>query len=783
MYRLFAKTLFLIFLNFDFFTINSQINFSAKIFNFNDSTSIFDVNIVALPSQTNTISDKNGFFSIKVKNSDTALCFFNLQYEKRCYKLIDNLPDIIYLHTKTNIIEEIKVTTDNLKHIESITGGELILSHKYIKELPQILGETDILKILTFMPGVSSASEISSGLSVRGGNTDQNLILLDNALLFNPTHLFGFLSSFNGDIISEVKLIKSNIPAEYGNVLSSVLSVETDSKIADKPEISGSIGIIAPRLSIKLPFFNKKAQIILSARRTFIDKIINNTELKNKNILNGSNYYFYDLNGKINFKPSLNSYFELSAYSGFDDFIFNGSNNFTSQNKWGNKTVSIKYIYSFNENKNIKVIGTYSNYFNLFDVKQDIYGLKMKSEIYKGKMKFIYDTKINSQHNLKLGFELSRSSFLPNSNSINADDVKYETGNGDLFKTADYAFFFSDKYKLNQNLSISTGIRLSLFHNIGPFNRLIHNTTGEITDTIKYSKNEIINQFYGIEPRFGLRYMLNSSSSIKFSATRNIQYQHLIAMSSVALPVDVWMPATEMAKPQIGYQFTVGWFKNIKNKTYKLSIDTYYKFMNNVYEYSEDILQLYKNINYDEGFTVGNGYSYGIEFFIEKREGKFVGQLSYALSKTMRKIDELNEGEKFHSKFDRPHNLAILGKFNLTKKISISANFVFISGTRMTIPIGRYLIQKNIINIYSKKNAYQLPAYHRFDLGINFILNKTNKYESKLNISVYNVYSRKNPFYLYFNISGDITNYELSVEAEQVSLFPILPSISWSFKF
>ena len=768
---------------FNYVTINAQLEFSGLILDSLNKKGVSDVSIVALPSQKNTFSDSNGFFKIDTNNNDTAICFVNMQYERQCLSLFSGVLDTIYLNPKNNILDEITVTTENSQHIESISGGEMILSTKELKQLPQILGETDILKILTLMPGISSGGELSSGLSVRGGNTDQNLILLDGALLFNPTHLFGFLSSFNSDIISEVTLIKSNIPPEYGNALSSVLSVETDSKIAEKPEVSLSVGFIAPKLSLKLPLLNRKMQLVISARRSFIDKIINSKYLNSRDMLNGSNYYFYDVNAKIMLRPTINSYFEASAYSGYDNFIFSGNNNFYSQNRWGNKTLSAKYIYSFNEDINIKLTSSYSNYFNLFDVSQDIYKLRMKSDISSANMKFLYENRTNYKNHIKAGFEISRNSYLPNSNSINADGVDYDAGSKEIFYTSEYAGFVSDKIDFSTNLSMNLGLRLSLFHNIGPFNRLVHNSSGEIVDTISHSKNEIINQYWGVEPRLGFRYILNSSSSIKVSATRNIQYRHLIAMSSVALPVDVWMPATELAKPQIGYHFSAGWFKQFKDKNYKLSVDTYYKYMTNVYEYGEDILQLYKNINYDDGFIGGVGYSYGIEFFVVKQKARFTGQISYTLSKSERRIPELNNGEAFPSKFDRTHNLVILGKYDLTERISVSANFVFLSGTRMTIPIGRYLIQRNIINMYSPKNAYRLPAYHRIDLGFNFTLNKTSKYESILNVSIYNVYSRKNPFYLYFNISGDLTNYELNVKAEQVSLFPILPSISWSFKF
>jgi hypothetical protein len=654
-----------------------------------------------------------------------------------------------------------------------------------IKKIPALLGEVDILRVIQLTPGVQSAGEGNTGFYVRGGGPDQNLILLDEAVVYNASHLLGFFSVFNADAIKNVELIKAGMPANYGGRLASVLDISMKEGDNKRYEVEGGIGLISSRLTVQGPIVKEKSSFIVSGRRTYLDLIMK-PFLKNDSPFKKGGYYFYDINAKANYYFSDKDRLFISGYFGRDVFKLqtSGEGSFKNSIDWGNATATIRWNHLFSDKLFANTTLIYSNYkFNL-GAEQNMYEMKLYSGItdYGAKIDFTYIPGI--RHNIKFGADYTYHIFTPNNASARSGDTEFDLGKKVKLYSHEAALYINDDFDVTELIKISAGLRYSFFAHVGPYDRYVLNDVGKIADTITYKRQELIKMYNNLEPRISAKFGINARSSIKASFTMNYQYIHLASYTSVSLPTDIWVPSTSIVKPQLGYQYSLGYFMNFMKNMWETSVEIYYKDMRNQIEFKEGA-QPEDNLknNTDNNFTFGRGWSYGGEIFIRKSIGKTTGWIGYTLSWTKRKFPEINQGKEYFAKYDRRHDVSIVVSQQLGKRWTISAVWVYATGNAITLPLSRYFVSGNIVNEYSARNEFRMPAYHRLDLSATLDSKPNKKFKSSWTFAIYNVYSRMNPYYIYFETTGDLLDFNLQTVAKQVSLFPIIPSVTWNFKF
>ncbi|HQI71457.1 MAG TPA: TonB-dependent receptor, partial [Bacteroidales bacterium] len=476
----------------------------------------------------------------------------------------------------------------------------------------------------------------------------------------------------------------------------------------------------------------------------------------------------------------------LSGYFGKDVFNLGSSESFKNKIDWGNATATIRWNHLFNDKLFLNTTLIYSNYNFNMGAEQNFYEMKLHTGItdYSAKLDFSYLPSI--RHNIKFGGQYTYHIMMPNSASARSDTTEFDLGGTVKLHCHEAAMFITDDFDVTEKIKISGGLRYSMFFHTGPFDRYTLTPTGIISDTISYKTGELIKMYHGLEPRLAVKFGINAKSSIKASFTMNYQYIHMASYTSVSLPTDIWVPSTSLVKPQIGFQYSLGYFRNFADNMWETSIEVYYKDMRNQIEFKEGFSAVdnLKNST-DNNFTFGKGWSYGGELFIKKRQGKTTGWIGYTLSWTKRKFPEINGGETYPAKYDRRHDISIVITQQLGKRWSISGVWVYSTGNAMTLPLSRYFLSGNIVNEYSKRNAFRMPSYHRLDISATFSSKDKpgRKFHWDLNFGVYNLYSRMNPYYIYFETTGDLTTMNLETKAKQVSLFPIIPSITWNFNF
>jgi hypothetical protein len=749
--------------------------------------SLIGANVYIKELLKGTSSNQYGFFSITLPQGQYTLVVSYIGFEDFSQS-IDLSKDIrlnISLQAKAIISKEVVVTGERSdKNTQSADMGRMELEMEKVKTLPAFMGEVDVLKTIQLLPGVQSSGEGNSGFYVRGGGPDQNLILLDEAIVYNAAHLFGFFSVFNADAIKNVELIKGGMPANYGGRLASVLDISMKEGNNQHFQVDGGIGIISSRLTLQGPIKKDKASFIISGRRTYAD-VLAEPFISKDSQFKGSGYYFYDLNTKLNYILSDKDRLFVSAYFGRDVFSYNNKKaGFKVSIPWGNATTSLRWNHLFTDKLFMNTTLVFSDYKFSFAAAQSDFEFKLYSGIQDWNAKIDFTYFPNIRHNIKYGINYTFHSFVPSNASAKQGDVVFDAGKIKKYYANEAAIYITDDFDLTDRIRLNAGLRYSYFQHIGPFDRYVKNEIGQTIDTVFYKTAEHIKDYSGFEPRASMRFKINSNNSVKASYTRNYQYVHLASLSSISLPTDTWLPSTSIVEPQLSTQYAIGYFKNFKENMYESSVELYYKDMRNLVEYKEGALpedNLKENL--DHMLTFGSGESYGAEFFLKKAQGKFNGWIGYTLSWTNRTFKDINNGETFPAKYDRRHDLSIVASYNLNEKLTLSAVFIYGTGNAITLPVERYFFEGRIVNIYSKRNEYRMPAYHRADISVTWILKKTERRESNLNFSVYNVYNRYNPYFIYFANEGDVANGTLKVTAKQVSLFPILPSISWNFKF
>ncbi len=763
------------------------------------------------------VSNQYGFYSLTAPAGADTIIFSFIGYKtiKQPVTLDKNISLTISFSAAENNLEEIEVTaTGGSENVKNTQMSSVHLDITEIKKIPAFMGEVDILKTIQLLPGIKNAGDGNTGFYVRGGGPDQNLILLDEANIYNASHLLGFFSVFNSDAIKNVTLIKGGMPAQYGGRLSSVLDIAMKDGNNQNFEVDGGIGVIASRLTVQGPLVKNKGSFIVSGRRTYIDilakPLIQNSDFK------GTSYYFFDLNAKFNYIINDKNRIYLSGYFGRDKFVYNDSeNDFSAKIPWGNTSGCLRWNHIYSSRLFANLSAVFTNYDFSFGAKQEDFELVIRSGISDYNLKYDLNYFPNSRHTVKTGVSYMFHVFVPTSVSAKQGETVFDLGKKIKLYSHDASVYVSDDWDITQKLRLSAGLRFTNFTQIGPFDRYLKDFSGKIIDTVHYNANKVVANYNGLEPRLSLRISTGKRSSVKASYTRNFQYVHLATISSISLPTDIWMPSTEVIKPEEANQYAIGFFKNFKDNMFEASVETYYKTMSNQIEYKEGA-QPADNIydNPDNAFTFGKGWAYGAEFFIKKNRGKFTGWIGYTLSWTWRQFAEINYGQKFLAKYDRRHDASLVLTYDPNKQWNFGMVWVYGSGNRGTLPNGFFFYEGSLSNDYGLRNSYQFAPYHRMDLNVTYTPNRAKKLErrkvrlvekynlqgrdtaglqvgkrwaknfrSSVTLSIFNVYNRYNPYFIYLTREGDFTGGTLKVGAKQVSLFPLLPSITWNFKF
>lgn len=749
---------------------------------------MFAVNVYVKQIQKGTTSNIYGFYSMTLPKGEYELTFTFLGYETRSEKVILNKDVKLNIQMAEAAIttQEVVITSKRRdQNVDNAQTGVVELSMEQVKEIPALLGEVDIFRVLQLMPGVMSAGEGNSGLYVRGGGPDQNLVLLDNATVYNPGHLLGFFSVFNADAIRNTTLYKSGIPAEFGGRLSSVLDISMKEGNMKEYEVEGGLGLIATRLSLHGPIVKEKASFLVSGRFTQLPLILNPLLKNREDPISIPS--FFDINAKMNFKLGEKDRLFISSYIGRDKFGFSsgGGSGFNFTSPWGNATTTIRWNHQFNDKVFMNNMLVFNDYQSKIEAGFQGTSFNLNSGIrdYSVKGQIEYFPSVTNK--LKAGYEYIYHIFTPYIYQFESGETTINS-NITRKKAHEFAVFIQDEVDITPWFKLNAGVRASMFSNVGPSERIYFDDNFQPIDTVRKNAFQAFATYFGIEPRVNARFKINDQTSIKMGANLNRQYMHLVSNSTTTLPFDLWVPSTDVTKPQTGAQGALGFFRNFKNDMFETSVEVYYRRMWNLVEFGEDV-QSSANEETEDTFVFGDGHSYGSEFFVRKNFGKFNGFAGYTLSWTNRRFDEINEGRLFPAKFDRRHDVSVVLNYNISKKWKITGVFIYGSGQNTTLVSNRYFVNGNLRNEYGDRNAYRLPAYHRLDLGVSYIIKDVKeKWEgprySELNFSVYNVYSRMNPYFIYDDVSFSDEG-SLTVQARQVSLFPIIPTLTWNFKF
>lgn len=745
-----------------------------------------------------TATNLYGFYSLTLPAGQYDLVYSYVGYNsvQVSIDLKENVTRNVDLEALVEL-NEIVITDERSNQIQNTTQMSTIkMSMDKVKTLPAFMGEQDLIKTLQLLPGVQSGGEGSSGLYVRGGGPDQNLILLDGVPVYNASHLFGFFSVFNADAINSVELMKGGFPARYGGRLSSVLDIRMKEGNLSKFEGEGSIGVISSKLSLQGPIKKGKTSFMLSGRRTYLD-ILARPLIKAAGNSNGTDivagYYFYDFNGKINHKFSDRSRLFLSGYTGDDKFYFDITEKYTIDGNqenfnvlgdltWGNRIAALRWNYMINPKLFSNFTATYSKYkfsttadlrqtyWEDNEEKQTSYYYNFFSGIDDVTAKVDFDYMPSPNHFVKFGFGDIYHTFSPGATQekIEFGDTRIDsTRNNDILRAHEAYAYIEDDFKVGNRLKVNAGLYATVF---AP------------KDT----------QFFSLQPRFAARYLLTDKSSIKVSYASMMQALHLLTNPTIGLPTDLWVPATKDVPVETSRQVAIGFAQTIAEK-YELSIEGYYKTMNNIIEYKDGESFQGQQTTWEDKVEIGTGWSYGAEVFFEKKIGDFSGWIGYTLSWTERQFDNVNFGDPFPYRYDRRHDASIVLTYKPNENVDFGIVWVYGTGNAYTLAQERYTPYQpnpymnnffgyNEVEHVEERNNFRAPAYHRLDVGVN--LHKKTKWGVRTwSLGLYNAYSRQNPFYIYWGYENGVFNDNSQKALKQVALFPIIPSISYSFKF
>ncbi len=734
--------------------------------------------------KTGVITNPYGFYSISVPQGNYSIAFSYIGYQTQSplINLNESKQLNVLLEEDSEQIDEVVVTGEKKnRNVESLQMSMEKVQVKMIKKLPSFMGEVDIIKSITLLPGIQNGGEGSSGLYVRGGGPDENLMILDEAPVYNASHLLGFFSVFNSDAIKDVQVYKGGIPAEYGGKASSVIDIRMKDGNSQQLGMSGGIGNISSRLTVEGPIIKDKWSFIVSGRRTYADyvgKLIGIEQLKNNQL------YFYDLNLKTNIQINDRNRIYFSAYTGDDYFKANESiymrwGNLTSTARWNhlfsNKLFSNTSLIFSRYNYNLGVPGTGADQ---FDWTSQISDYNFKEDI---------SWYLNSKNKLTLGFNLIYHHFEPG--AVDASENSYFT---DLkltnYNALDNSVYVSNEQTIGSRLTLRYGLRYSYFQQIGKgtvreYQNPEQPNDDEVTGEKNYGSGKLIPPpYHNLEPRLALKYMLNSESSIKASYNRMAQNLHLISNTNSPTPLDIWLPSNHYIKPLIANQIGLGYFRNFKDNMFETSGEVYYKKMKNVIDYI-DGAELFLKEDLETELLRGSGYAYGLELYAKKQEGRLTGWLSYTLSRSMREVLGINDGKAYPSSYDRTHNISVVANYDLSKRWNLSSTWVFLTGNPTSYPIAKYDVQGTTIYYYSARNSNRIPDYHRLDVSLTYDFKKNDrkKVKQSVNFAIYNVYARRNAYSVTFRQNEEKPNVS---EATRLSIIgSLIPSVTYNFNF
>ncbi|MEZ4722305.1 MAG: TonB-dependent receptor [Flavobacteriales bacterium] len=764
-----------------------------------------------------TVTNEYGFYSLSVAPGSYTIeySFIGFETVSESINLTSNITKNVEIGFSETLLEEVVITEE--KEDEALTSVEMSvekLDIAQVKKIPQLLGEADIIRSIQLLPGVTTVGEGATGFNVRGGNIDQNLILLDESPVFSSSHLFGFFSVFNADAIKDAKLYKGGVPAKYGGRLSSVLDIRQKEGNLKQLGVSGGVGLLFSRLTIEAPIWKDRASFIVSGRRSYFDIFF---PLANDQTINDSKLFFYDLNGKINLIVNENNRLYLAGYFGDDVFDLNG----LFKTQWGNRTGSLRWNHLFSEKLFSNFTAIYSNYNYKLGFDQTGLGFDWRAEIenISGKADFTFYA--NPKNTVEFGWHNTYYYFTPGAaaayfeqNGV-TDSINFQVRPIPAFESAIY---LSNEQKIGTRLTLAYGLRYSGFAQLGaghvykyPNNEPIdpESPTSDIlpNDTIQYKEGEIVKLYHGLEPRFSVNFQLDEYSSIKGSYNRMRQYIHLISNTTAATPVDIYMPAGPYIKPGLVDQVAVGYFRNFYSNSYEASAEVYYKYFQDLVDYKDGAELLLNNTLETELYT-GDGQAYGLELQIKRKRGKFTGWVSYTLSRVERVVAEINNGDPYPANWNKTHDVSLVLTYDITKRWNVSSNFAYMSGRPITYPDGRFSYGGVTAPIYSGRNGGVTPAYHRLDLAVNYTKEIKRKYlfmpislpwgllwkkyetpeslnaksgELGVSAGVYNLYGRHNPYSIYFQQDQDMPEI---TKAYRLSIYAIpIPYVTLNFKF
>lgn len=725
------------------------------------------------PTTLATSTNAYGFYAVTLPKGNYKIEISYIGYSTVTKQIVitSNKTEDFNLEEFNNLNEVVITSVRRNENLIKAQMGVEKLNIKDIQNVPVLFGEKDILKTLQLLPGIKSAGEGNSGFYVRGGATDQNLILLDEAPVYNASHLLGFFSTFNSDAIKDVTVYKGGMPAQYGGRLSSVLDIRMNDGNKKETTFEGGIGLISSRLKIEGPFVKDKSSFMISGRRTYADAFL---ALSPDTSLRGNTLYFYDFNAKANYQLDEKNTLYLSGYFGRDKLGLSNTFGFN----WGNATGTLRLNHLFSNrlfSNTSLIISKYD-----YQIENLLSGseFKVSSSIKDFNLKQDFSFALANTHELKFGFEGIHHTISPGQISSpitsSVNELKIESRKG-----LELAAYISDSNNLSDQIKLVYGLRLSSFSVLGGSNYKTYNIYGEQLSSVFYKKGEFVRTYVNLEPRISASFQLDDTKSLKGSYARNVQNLHLMSNSTATSPTDLYIMNSLNTKPELADQFSLGYFNNLKDNNYEFSAEVYYKPMQNQIEYRNGT-DLRGNQNVEADLVYGKGRAYGLELFFKKKYGKFNGWIGYTISKTERQFDLVNEGKWFKARQDKPHDISVVGIYKPGKRWIFSSTFIYSSGSAVTFPIGKYTLDGQTVFYYGDRNANRTPNFHRLDVSATLEGKSNKKFKSSWNFGVYNLYNRKNPFSIDFKNNPDNIS---QAQAVQRSLFGVIPSVTWNFKF
>lgn len=725
---------------------------------------------------TGATSNEYGFFSLTLPAGNHAIevSAIGMAFYTQDVLLNKNITLNVSLEDEAKTLGNITITgSAKSRSLSSPQMGIERLTTKEIKNIPVLLGERDVLKTVQLLPGIKSAGDGNSGFFVRGGAADQNLILLDEATVYNASHLLGFFSTFNSDAIKDVTVYKGGMPAQYGGRLSSVLDIKMNDGNNQDYNVSGGIGLISAKLNVEGPVQKDKSSFLITARRTYADMFL---KLSKDSTLNRNTLYFYDLNAKLNYNFGDKDRLYVSGYFGRD--VLKAGETFGLD--WGNATGTIRWNHIFSNKLFSNTSFIVSNYNYNISIRSGANDFNIFSQIRDLNLKQEFQWYLTPRNNLRFGLNSVYHIIRPGEVVPASEQSSFNAQYLQKRFSWENSVYATNTWKAADKVNITYGIRLTSFSILGKGDFFSVDKDGNVTDTMHYNAGQFVKTYVNPEPRVAVSYQMNSTSSVKASYVRNVQNLHLLSNSTTASPTDKWVASTNIIKPEISDQVAVGYYKNLWDNNYELTVEAYYKNMQHQIDYRDGADIFINSDAVEAQLLFGKGRAYGLEWQFKKKEGRLTGWLSYTLSKTEKQINGINHNRWYNAKQDRTHDIALVVAYQLSKKWSVSANWIFYTGNAVTFPAGKYKVDDQVVFYYTDRNGYRMPAYHRLDVGATWTLKQRKRFSSELTFSLYNAYGRENAYTISFRESKDDPD---KTEAVRLALFRFIPSVSYNFKF